>query len=614
MATLIPSRNLVLPRMTAGERRTAHRLEDKLDDDYLAWFDVPIGPRQRQPDFVVLHPNRGLLVLEVKDWKLDTVVAIDKQSATLRTERGDITVTNPLVQARAYALELNMALQRDPALAFPPGHRLQGKSQVPWGHGVVLSNITRAQFDAHELGDILPEHLVLLRDDLQESVDREQFEQRLWAMFNVHTGQPLTLPQIDRIRWHLFPEIRVVSPMQPDLWVDDQAQVDTDSINRALPDLLRVMDLQQEQLARSLGDGHRVIHGVAGSGKTMILGYRCLHLARTMQQPILVLCYNVTLAARLEQLIAARNLQARVNVRSFHAWCHEMLRTYRVPKPPDNKDKAAFFDAMVRAVIAGVDSNAIPRGQYGAVLIDEGHDFEPHWFQLVTQMVDPATNSLLVLYDDAQAIYGGATRKRFSFKSVGIQAQGRTTVLRLNYRNTYEILAMAKAFAGDLLQGDDGDDDTPHIIAPESAGRRGATPTVIDCHSLQHEADVIASKIADLIADGHDPNQIAVIWRDYANAACIEKALRRKQVPLRTAVSSRDKKALFAGDPSVKLVSMHSSKGLEFEMVFVSGLGREAKEDDDSTTEARLFYVAMTRAMTSLSIVRITREEQIVVI
>ena len=39
------------------------------------------------------------------------------------------------------------------------------------------------------------------------------------------------------------------------------------------------MDLQQEQLARSLGDGHRVIHGVAGSGKTLILGYRAEQLA-----------------------------------------------------------------------------------------------------------------------------------------------------------------------------------------------------------------------------------------------------------------------------------------------------------------------------------------------
>ena len=30
------------------------------------------------------------------------------------------------------------------------------------------------------------------------------------------------------------------------------------------------MDLQQEKLTRSLGDGHRVIHGVAGLGKKMI--------------------------------------------------------------------------------------------------------------------------------------------------------------------------------------------------------------------------------------------------------------------------------------------------------------------------------------------------------
>jgi superfamily I DNA/RNA helicase len=83
-----------------------------------------------------------------------------------------------------------------------------------------------------------------------------------------------------------------------------------------------------------------------------------------------------------------------------------------------------------------VDRRQIPSGQYQAVLIDEGHDFAPEWLKLVTQMVDPATNSLLVLYDDAQSIYERARSKQFSFKSVGIQAQGRTTILKINYRNT----------------------------------------------------------------------------------------------------------------------------------------------------------------------------------
>ena len=33
----------------------------------------------------------------------------------------------------------------------------------------------------------------------------------------------------------------------------------------------RVMDFQQEAIAKGLGEGHRVLRGVAGSGKTMIL-------------------------------------------------------------------------------------------------------------------------------------------------------------------------------------------------------------------------------------------------------------------------------------------------------------------------------------------------------
>ena len=64
MATLIPSIGTCVSRMTGGERRVAERLEQKLDDDYLLWYDVPMGPRNTHPDFCVLHPSRGMLVLE----------------------------------------------------------------------------------------------------------------------------------------------------------------------------------------------------------------------------------------------------------------------------------------------------------------------------------------------------------------------------------------------------------------------------------------------------------------------------------------------------------------------------------------------------------------------
>ncbi|MDE2248900.1 MAG: NERD domain-containing protein/DEAD/DEAH box helicase, partial [Xanthomonadaceae bacterium] len=454
MATLIPTRNSCLPRMTSGEKRVSERLEHKLEDDYLLWYDVPVGLKQRHPDFVVFHPRRGLLVLEVKDWKADTIRHADSTQFTLVTDRGLVKENNPLLQARAYALEIGVVLERDPALRHPPGSRHAGKLIMPWAWGVVLANITRRQFDDGALAEVLPEHLVICRDELYETVDAEAFQERLWAMFPQVFPVAMTLPQIDRVRWHLFPELRVEAGSgQFGLFGPTDAAVRPLQI----PDLVRVMDAQQEQLARSIGAEHRIIHGVAGSGKTMILGFRAMQLAREIGKPVLVLCYNKTLAARLEQLIGERGLSEKVQVYNFHKWCRKMLVAYHVDLPAQGSDD--FFGQMVQNVIDGVDRGQIPRFQYGAVLVDEGHDFEPEWYKLIVQMIDPATNSLLVLYDDAQNIYGSADRRKISWKSLGVQAQGRTTILKLNYRNTLEILSVARVFAQDLLASRSDDDD-----------------------------------------------------------------------------------------------------------------------------------------------------------
>ena len=67
------------PAFPPGEKRLAQRLEAKLDDDYLLWYDVPMGPKNAHPDFCVMHPRRGILILEVKDWRVgSTILQADK--------------------------------------------------------------------------------------------------------------------------------------------------------------------------------------------------------------------------------------------------------------------------------------------------------------------------------------------------------------------------------------------------------------------------------------------------------------------------------------------------------------------------------------------------------
>ena len=599
MATLIPSRASCAGRMTSGERRFSQRLEDKLDDEYLCWYDVPIGPNHRHPDFIVLHPYRGLLVLEVKDWKLDTIAELDRHKTVLHTEHGRQVTSNPFRQARDICIEVSRLMHQDAALRAPEGSKHQGKLLMPWGFGVVLSNISRAQFDEAELGHAIPGSSVICRDEMTETADPEAFQKRLWDMFPTPFPCQLSLPQIERVRWHLFPQLRITSPEQAQLFASSQPHEPI-----AIPDLIKVMDLQQEQLARSLGDGHRVIHGVAGSGKTMILGYRCVEIAKRQGKPVLVLCYNKTLAGRLERLIHAHGVQDRVSVRHFHGWCGEQLRTYGLKPPAAQPDAQHYLDALVGQLITAVDSQQIPRAQYAAVMIDEGHDFAPEWLQLVTRMVDPETNSLLLLYDDAQTIYGTGTRRKFSFASVGIQAKGRTTILRLNYRNTLEILATAKTVAQELLAGEDADDDHIPVIAPESAGRRGGVPELVHAGNRWEESRIIGERIRDGLDNGASPNDFAVLCRSKALATQLASRLRAAGLPLVLAEED-NKRHLFDGEPAVKVLTMHSSKGLEFESVFIPGIceigHRTGTDGEDMRQEARLLYVAMTRALGTLT-------------
>lgn len=313
------------------------------------------------------------------------------------------------------------------------------------------------------------------------------------------------------------------------------------------------------------------------------------HLAKTQtaaSKPILVPCYNEPLAVKLAADMAAKGLHERVHVRHFHKWCRDQLVQHQLlPEGTQRKAVAQLMDEYVQGVIAGVQAGRIPTGQYHAVLIDEGHDFAPEWLTLATQMVDPATTSLL-LYDDAQSIYDRTRTKSFSLKSVGIQAAGRTTILKINYRNTRQILQLAHRTAGDML------------LQPLSSGREGPEPIVIDdLPTLPERAARMAELLADQYAQGHPWGDMAVLCRHYSEMEACAAALARKGLPHRVRKRAGDYRP---EEDAIKVMTMHASKGLEWPVVAVMGECRadEAKgaEKEDAILEARAVYVTVTRA------------------
>lgn len=579
----------------AGERRVLHQLKRCLSDDCLVWHNVPLGPRARQPDFVVLGPRLGLLVLEVKAWRRNTLREASPDAVTLHTPRGPVVEAHPLRQARDYALELADLLRADPLLVWPSGLH-QGHLVLPYGWAVVCSHLKRAELSDPAFDTLFAPHRTLLADDLDEAIDPAAFFDRLLGAMQMQFPHTLSLPQRDRVRWHLFPELRLGPGAQRELPFDDPAAAGPSAAH-----LLAVLDLQQEQLARALGEGHRVVHGVAGSGKTLILVVRAQQLAQTASptRPVLVLCFNRALAQRLGDLLAARGVDpARVVVRTFHAWCDDLLRSYALSAPAaaHGQDRwAALADAVVRGVAQG----RVPAGQYHAVLIDEAHDFAPDWLRVATQMVDPATQSLLVMYDDAQSIY--RRERRWALSSVGISAVGRTHVLRLNYRNTAEVLGLAARLVGDLLgeQGATSEGDMAHLH-PDSAGRHGPLPVLLRAADRGQEALWLADRIAQALTEGVAAQQIAVLTRTQQLQAPLQAALRARAIAVQAQRDPSGVRGMDWNHASVKLLTLHSAKGLEFQWVAVAGLDQMPHPQATLDEELRLLYVGLTRATHSL--------------
>ncbi len=594
MAILIP--RLGTARFdSAGEARLAERLGEKLEENALVWHNVPIGPRGRHPDFVILHPHQGLLVLEVKDWRIDAIARADKLSVDLITSSGLVTTANPIEQARQYLFAVKDLLERDPLLRCAPGSAFAGRLAAPFGFGVVFANITRKQFDATDLRLVMPAGRVLCRDEMAESIDDDAFRTMLWRMVSPRLGAPLSLPQIDRIRGLVFPEVVVRDDRQRSLLDEDDGNTDER--------LLHVMDLQQEQLARSLGEGHRIVRGVAGSGKTMLLTFRAEHIAKVASRPVLVLCYGSTLAARLEGQMQDRDVEYRVLVHTFHRWCRRMLAQYGLPVPASDAfpDPGAFYAALVDRLIAAVDAGHVPVGQYDAVLIDEAHDFEHAWLALAARMVHPDSRSLFIVYDNAQSIYG--KRKQPVWSQLGIEAKGRTTVMKLNYRNTREICTFARRFASDILAEPFEDDaGATTTMLPESSGRRGVEPIVQMRRGSADEANACAQWLLDRRRAGYAWRDLAVLAPGKRNwRAPLLKALTREGIPVRMLLGDKALKPDFAAD-EVHVMTLHAVKGLEFPAVAVVGIGDLPWKRQTIEEAARLLYVGMTRATHALSI------------
>ena len=578
MAQMIPDR---LPgRASRGEERLFAILK-RLPDDCLVYYEPIVA--DRYPDFIVILPAIGVLIIEVKGWYLGWIEDADNHRVLVRQDGGAVRKDHPRQQARNYQYNLMDEARRHSfaAILLHSGGERAGNFVFPFGHLALLTNITQDQLDRSDKASVRRAFSTphdVTRDVLEEWENLSGADLLRALQVRFKPSWPidrLSDAQINALRAVIHPAIVISSP-ELSAGADPHAGID----------LLKVLDLHQEREARNIRSGHRIIRGVAGSGKTVLLLSRGKLLAAEGGKRVLLLCFNKPLAAYLR---ACANDTADLVIKHFHDWGGSNgIRYIR------NEDYEDYGTRLLTRLERG-EGDA---GAFDAVLIDEYQDFSLSWFKCAKlALQEPEDGDLLIVGDASQALY---KLRGFTWSDAGIQWRGRSTVLKINYRNTRELMAAAESFASSIDEVD-GDPRAPVRPAAGSCHRRGPQAEIMQAASLTDETRRAAEIANDWIATGrYRPHEIGILFDRLDNKA-YQKALRELRQQLShhgtTLISGQTADGTYA-DAGIKISTIRGAKGLQFPAVIFlwADLLPSKFEDRMEAVERGLMYVALTRA------------------
>lgn len=554
-----------------AERDVRERLEQALPSPYACWFNVAwtgaAGAGDRnvdgEADVVIGHPDRGLLVLEVK-------AGIPSRDSRGRWWLGSRQLDrSPFEQAVAS----KHALAR--RLAQLPGWRVGSRPRA--AHGVAFPHADRGSLGpGHvQLGaDVAPALLLDARALEDPAATRAAIE----AMY-AHAGtedsarDPLG-PEGMRLLGELLAPTVAMRRLVRGRIVDDRAP------------LLAATGEQRRIIARSRRARRLEIAGPAGSGKSMLAAEQARRLAADGARTLLV-CFNQPLATALRRDLADAPAPAGLEVLTFHRLCERMAAAAGVLPAQPAGDLAPWFDALPRALGEAMDR--LPDERWDAVIVDEGQDFADDWLLLAQSLLrDEDAGVLWVFHDPGQALYRPDV--------VGTLGLERMDLFE-NHRNPPSIAALAQRFyrGGETVEGlrDEPAAGGPrHRVIEAAPGPATVEAVRVELHRLLREEEVRTWQVV-VLTGGKAPDSL--VWRRRTfgnhrlwNEAFTDEGTSRGLPPEEVPEHPSD---------AVLFETVRRFKGLEAEVVVLCELPEEAPRLDE------LLYVALTRATTELVVI-----------
>ena len=192
-------------------------------------------------------------------------------------------------------------------------------------------------------------------------------------------------------------------------------------------------------------------------------------------------------------------------------------------------------------------------------LVDEVQDLGTLELRLIRAITKTGVNDLFLVGDVAQSVLA----KHLSLKSAGIDYEDRQLQLKLNYRNTREILEAAYQVMYQNLDDTLLDTEDFEFLDPEYANRCGEKPYLLPTKNLKQEISnsiTLAQEISNTNAEGKN-RKIGVIICGYTNLEVANFAEENGLTSLQNNLDFRESNVFFS--------DLESSKGFEFDDVII---------------------------------------------
>ena len=458
MARMIPFP--MLPTDSAAERRLYEGFLEQLDDGFVVYHSVDwvvggrAGTDEGEADFVITHPELGLLALEVKGGRVAYDPRTKRWTQTGHSGTHDLD-EDPFHQAKGAMHSLVRILQARPGW---------DRWRPSFGYGLAFPD-GRYERPAHPGA---PVEIVIDRSDLARLAERVPEVMRTWS----RPGGRFGAEGMEAVSMALGFRVEIRTPLK--LRFDEEDK--------------KIVELTSDQawvLAFVLHRRRAAVTGPAGSGKTLLAISVAKQLAVADRRTLLT-CFNRRLG---EHLAASVGDGDGIDVATFHQLCEQMASEAGIELPPEDAEPSSpYFEHRLPEALAEAAARLGPR--YDAIVVDEAQDFREWWWPaLLSLHTDPEAGPLYLFADDNQNLYGG---------TLPVDEEDRVGPIALNLRNTKQIGEFVSVF----YRGDQ---------QPVARGPEGDAVQILGYDDDEGLARLLAVVLANLVEEEHVPLEDIVV-------------------------------------------------------------------------------------------------------